>query len=192
MAITQPDIFCNVHKGIRSALFQACTALGRAGDDAVSGAAARDQLRAALHFVEHHGENEDLLLLPLLRERAKLVFERMQRAHTSVNEALRALLANLDSLPMEELYLRASQFLALYLEHLREEEQDIDPVIRAHISVEELSSFGRRAVERTSPSDQRLMLGWMLPAMTAEDVESFLSRVPAESQQEMRKLARRS
>jgi hypothetical protein len=189
MDAAQPDIFCNVHKGIRSALFQACIALGRAGNDADRTAFARERLRNALRFVTHHGENEDLLLLPLLHERALAVFDRMERAHTVVNEALTTLRTRVDGTHVEELYLLTSRFIVLYLEHMREEEQELDPLIRASIPTDELASFGRRAVERTSPADQRLMLGFMLPAMTATDVDAFLSRVPVESRDELRRLA---
>jgi hypothetical protein len=74
MTNTEPALFTDVHKGIRRALFAACVSLGSAEGDAEREAAARTQLGEALHFVAHHGENEDLLLLPLLRERAPQLF----------------------------------------------------------------------------------------------------------------------
>jgi uncharacterized protein (UPF0128 family) len=189
METTAPDIFTNVHKGIRNALFAACTALGRAGDDDARSAAARAVLRDALRFVAHHGENEDLLLVPLLRERAPAVFERIEQAHGRVNEVLVALVASADVAPPQELYERTCGFLALYLEHMREEEHDLEPAIRAALSVEALAGFGRQSVERTAPADQRMMLGWMLPAMTRADVEAFLARLPAEVAEQLRPLA---
>jgi len=67
----KPDLFSNVHKGIRRALFAACADLGRADGDAARELRARATLAQALHFVVHHGENENLLLLPILRERAR-------------------------------------------------------------------------------------------------------------------------
>lgn len=191
MATLRPDIFSNVHKGIRSALFEACTSLGRAGADRESSEHARDLLRAALHFVAHHGDNEDVLLLPLLRERAPAAFGRMQRAHATIDAALAVLSAQVDASATGDLYHQASSFITLYLEHMREEEIELEPLIRAAVTAEELADFGRRAVERTSPSDQRLMLAWMLPAMTADDVQTFLTTVPAERRDELRRLARR-
>lgn len=186
---TQPDIFTNVHKGIRSALFAACTALGRAGEDQTRVARARALLRDALHFVRHHGKNEDELLQPLLRERASDVHRAMLEAHERVNVALESLSAELEGAPPSALYLHACRFLALYLEHMREEEEVFDPAIRASVPAQELAAFGRHAVERTLPADQRLMLGWMLPAMAPEDVEQLLSRVPPEAQADLRRLA---
>ena len=189
MATTNPDIFTNVHKGIRRALFSACTALGRAGDDEERGGAARAVLREVLRFVAHHGENEDLLLVPRLRAKAPGVAERIERAHGHVSEALAALTASIEVAPAQELYERSCGFLALYLEHMREEEQELEPMIRAALSVEELAGFGRGSVERTAPADQRMMLGWMLPAMTRADVEAFLGRLPPSMAEQLRPLA---
>jgi hypothetical protein len=180
-----PDLFTNVHKGIRCALFAACAALGRAGDDEGRGRRARALLSEALHFVAHHGENEDLLLLPLLRERAPEVFSRMTAEHAALDTARAALTAER---PLVELYLDACAFTSRYLAHMDEEERVHEPAIRAVVSPEEAREFGRRSVERTKPDDQRMMLGWMLPAMTRADAESFLGRLPEAVASELRPL----
>ncbi len=171
----QPDLFSNVHKGIRRALFAACADLGRAEGDAAREIAARATLAEALHFVAHHGENEDLLLLPILRERAPQVFEQMSRVHAELDQARAALT---EHQPIAALYLAACAFTSRYLSHMDDEERAFEPTIRAVLSADEASAFGRRSVERTVPSDQRMMLGWMLPAMTRPDADALLSRLP--------------
>ena len=189
MTTAQSDLFRNVHKGIRRALFAACAALGRAEGDAEREASARALLGEALHFVAHHGENEDLLLLPLLRERAPEVCARLSQAHVALDEA-RAALA--EDQPIAASYLRACAFTAQYLAHLDDEERVFEPMIVAVLSAEEAREFGRRSVERTAPADQRMMLGWMLPAMTRGDAEAFLGRVPPELAAGLRGLAESS
>lgn len=188
MLATAPDIFTNVHKGIRSALFAACVALGRAGEEPERLTAARLLLREALHFVAHHGDNEDRLLLPLLAQHAPASFERIEAAHVQVNAALSALTAEVDRAPAPQLHAAACRFLALYLEHMHEEEHVLEPAIRRALSVEQLMGFGRQSVERTAPDDQRMMLRWMLPAMTRSDAESFLARLPPPLAAELRPL----
>jgi hypothetical protein len=188
MTTRAPDIFTNVHKGIRKALFDACTALGRAGDDPARGVAARALAKDALRFVTHHGENEDLLLLPLLVERAPAAFARMSEAHERVNPLLGSLTASIEAAPTDVLYERTCELMVLYLEHLREEEQVLEPAIRAALSLDELAGFGRRSVERTQPADQRMMLGFMLPAMTRPDVDAFLARLPPAQAEALRGL----
>lgn len=169
------DLFSNVHKGIRRALFVACADLGRAEGDPAREAAARSTLAEALHFVAHHGENEDLLLLPILQERAPRIFERMNGAHLALDEARAAMGMQQ---PIAALYLAACAFTSQYLAHLDEEERVLESDIAGVISSEEAVAFGRRSVERTAPADQRMMLGWMLPAMTRADADAFLSRLP--------------
>ena len=185
----QPDLFSNVHKGIRRALFAACADLGRADGDAEREDLARATLAQALHFVAHHGENEDLLLLPILRERAPQIFQRMNSAHVALDEARAALTARQ---PIAPLYLAACAFTSQYLAHLDDEERVLEPAIRAVLSADEAIAFGRRSVERTAPADQRMMLGWMLPAMTGSDADAFLSRVPPTLAAELRVLVESS
>lgn len=179
MTTAAPDIYGNVHKGIRRALFDACVALGRAGDDEPRGRTARALLHDALRFTAHHGDNEDLLLLPLLRARAPEIHDRLERAHQRMGDALQALRDDVEAAPIEALYHRACAFTSLYLEHMHEEEQQLEPAIRSVLTPDELVGFGRQSVERTSPHDQRMMLGWMLPAMTHADAQAMLARLPA-------------
>lgn len=179
-----PDLFTNVHKGIRRALFTACTSLGSAAGDAVRERVARATLDEALRFVAHHGENEDLLLLPILKERAPEIFARMTRAHRELGAAR----ARLGTQSIAELYLAACAFTATYLAHMDEEERELEPGIRAVVTSDEAADFGRRSVERTAPADQRMMLAWMLPAMTRDVANAFLGRLPPALATELRAL----
>jgi hypothetical protein len=173
-----PDLFTQAHKGLRSALFAAVTALGRAGDDPILATLARDRLREALHFVAHHGDNEDRLLLPLLQMRAPDAFAVISRQHRDLDDARASLLAGVDTTPTPMLYRQAAVFVARYLDHLAEEEDVLEPRIRAALTTDEIVAFGQQSVARTAPADQRMMLGWMLPAMTPTDAAAFLDRLP--------------
>jgi hypothetical protein len=188
LRMSQVDIFTNVHKGIRRALFEACVALGRAGEDQERSAAARALLREVLHFVAHHGENEDLLLIPLLDQHAPAVSERMRAGHVGVNATLETLTASVETAPIHALYLHTCEFVSLYLEHMREEEEQLEPVIRAALTLEQLAKFGLGSVERTAPADQRMMIGWMLPAMTRADANGFLAKLPPMLAEQLRPL----
>jgi hypothetical protein len=181
--LDSPDLFTNVHKGLRHALFSACEALGSAAGEPKLEAFARSQLAEVLRFVAHHGDNEDTLLLPLLTERAPGISAQLKRAHAELDEAAMELRSER---PCEELYRAACAFTARYLQHLDDEERLFEPQIRALLGPEEISEFGRRAVERTPPPEQRTMLGWMLPAMAPRDAQALLSRLPAPLAAELR------
>lgn len=184
-----PDLFHSVHKGIRAALFAACTALGRAPGDAAREAESRALLAEALHFVAHHGENEDRLLLPLLDTHAPPIAVAMRSAHEGLEESLRTLLRDAPEAPIEDLDARAQEFLARYLDHMRDEERVWEPTIRDELSNDELLGFGRESVARTAPHDQRMMLGWMIRAMTRAEAAVLLARLPRPLAEAMGRLA---
>ena len=180
----RPDIFTNVHKGIRRALFETCIALGSAPEDAVP-AALRAQLRGVLHFVRHHGENEDLLLLPMLVDTAPGVHARMRDAHTRIDNTLREFDGRIDDGGATELCHRSCDLASLYLEHMREEELELEPQIRRVLSAVQLLEFGRGSVARTAPADARSMLTWMLPAMQPAEARELLAQLPEALQREV-------
>lgn len=167
------DLFHNVHKGIRHALFDAVFALGREDDDA------RERLRKALHFTAHHGENEDVLLVPLLTARLPSVANRMRIAHEAIDGMLHRLQRDVDGdTPLAALYARTCAFTSRYLEHVAEEEELVDPAIRAAYRDEELAFIGRESMARTSPDDARMMLTLMLPSLKKEDADGYFARLP--------------
>lgn len=181
----RPDLFANVHKGIRHALFETCIALGKVADDTVP-AALRTQLHSVLHFVRHHGENEDVLLLPMLSTTVPAVEARMREAHAEIEAALLTLEGRVDHGGAAELYNRSCELTARYLEHMREEELELEPQIRAALTAEQLQDFSRGSVARTPAGDARMMLAWMLPAMPPPDASELIARLPADLQRELR------
>jgi hypothetical protein len=188
MATTTPDLFVNVHKGIRRVLFEACAALGRAGEDATRSERARALLHEALRFTAHHGENEDVLLLPILEAVAPEISQTLHQQHAIINEAMQRLQTLATDASNQTLYVEMSSFIALYLEHMRLEEQELDPKIRAALSIEQLLQFGARSVERTAPEEQEMMLSWMLPSMTRDDAEAFMGKIPPAVAEQLRPL----
>lgn len=176
------DLFHHVHTGIRAALFDAAIVGGRADSDALAKA------RAALHFTAHHGENEDLLLLPLLRERLPSIAARMQRSHAHLDLELEALRRELETpaLALPAFARRLAAFTGRYLEHVDEEETLIDPAIRATFDEHELAAFGRESVARTAPADASMMLRLMLPALPSDVARSYLAKLPTPLADELR------
>jgi hypothetical protein len=174
----RPDVFTNVHKGIRFALFGACTALGRAAGDAQAEREAREQLDRALRFVAQHGDNEDFSFLPLLDERAPRLAERIRGEHERIEEELAALRLALGQAELHGLYLSATRFLAHYLEHMAGEELELEAQIRAVIRDDELREAGKAAVSRTDPSARTMMIELMLAALPPVEAEALRARLP--------------
>jgi hypothetical protein len=66
-----------------------------------------------------------------------------------------------------------------------DEERTFQPAIRAVLSVEEIAGVAGQSVARTAPADQRMMLAWVLPAMTPADAETLLGRLPPDLASEL-------
>jgi hypothetical protein len=112
----------------------------------------------------------------------------MRVAHTEIEAALSALEAGMTEESPAALYHRACGFAALYLDHMREEELELEPQIRAALSREQIDSVARGSVARTAPEDARVMLTWMLPAMPLADATQLLAQLPLGQQTELRAL----
>lgn len=178
------DLFHHVHTGIRAALFDAVIAGGRGDADAL--AKARDALR----FTAHHGENEDLLLLPLVRERLPTIAARMQRSHAHLDAELHGLIHELEdpACAAEPFARRLAAFTGRYLDHVDDEETLVDPAIRAVVDEPELAAFGARSIARTAPADARMMLRLMLPVLPAAVGRDYLAKLPTSLADELRRL----
>jgi hypothetical protein len=91
---------------------------------------------------------------------------------------------------LAELYARTCAFTSRYLEHVAEEEELIDPAIRAAYGDEELAFIGRESMARTSPDDARMMLALLLPSLTKEDAGGYFAKLPPALATELRSYAR--
>jgi hypothetical protein len=74
--------------------------------------APRAQLAGVLHFVSHHGDNEDTLLLPLLEGCAPDVVARMLGAHATIEASRGALASAIEAAACDDLYHQACAFTA--------------------------------------------------------------------------------
>jgi hypothetical protein len=112
-------------------------------------------------------------------------------AHAAIDGMLHRLQREMEgdtSLPA--LYTRTCAFTSNYLEHIAEEEELIDPAIRAAYRDEELAFIGRESMARTSPDDARMMLTLMLPSLTKEDAAGYFAKLPPGLATEVRRYVR--
>jgi hemerythrin-like domain-containing protein len=200
--LPRPDIFANVHKGLRKALFDLAALAGATDAQDAEGltrltAMARDVFR----FAEHHAFNEDRFLIPRMVSKGMPEAQAMQRDHQGLESLLHALgdtAASLAQNPgnLRSFYLDLNRFIAQYLLHLDEEETRVLPSVHAHFTDAELGEFGREAVASTSPQDQDMMLSFMFPAMTQAEVNGFFEnlrgKAPAEAIAHLQGIARRA
>ncbi|WP_328584836.1 hemerythrin domain-containing protein [Streptomyces sp. NBC_00370] len=159
-----------------------------AGDRArsrVIGAHAREMLT----FLHTHHTGEDELLFPLLRERAALdpeLMDRMDAQHAQVDDAVTAVDAELpawtasaDAAAGERMAARIDTMMPTLIEHLAEEEQDILPIVAITLTQREWDALGKHGM-RAIPLTRRLViLGHITEETDDAERRRFMKVVPA-------------
>jgi hemerythrin-like domain-containing protein len=141
-----------------------------------------------LDMLRHHHTAEDDLLWPLLLERcppdAELV-HRMEAQHAGIDPAI----AEITSLG-EQFAVAADPavgaqlagvidgLVAALFQHLDEEELEILPLAREHLSVAEWDAVGARARADTPPNRAFIALGAILEDADDAERDGFLSKLP--------------
>ena len=144
-------------------------------------------LTSGLH---HHHEGEDDLLWPLLLERATLqtdLVHRMESQHAALSAALDQIgkltptwVATANAAGRDELAKAVRQASVILDEHMGEEEQEILPLVRKHLTVEQWSKLGKRGAETFQDKRKRMIfLGALLEETSPEEERTFLSNLPA-------------
>lgn len=143
-------------------------------------------LVSALH---HHHQGEDDLLWPRLLERATLhadLVHRMEAQHV----ALSSVLDRIDKLTpawattagtaaRDELATTVGEASALLDVHLDEEEQEILPLTREHLTVREWAEIGERGANSIQDKRKRLIfLGMILEDASPQEQRTFLAQLP--------------
>lgn len=179
----RPDPFAHVHKGLRKALFDLAAQAGAIdAQDAEGISQLANRARDVFRFAEHHAFNEDRFLLPRMETKGMPETRAMRADHQVLEQTLHALadaatLLAQEPLSLRRFYLNLNRFIGQYVLHLDEEETRMLPLIHAQFSDAELAEFGREAVASTAPQDQAMMLAFMFPAMTQEEVNAFFANL---------------
>jgi hemerythrin-like domain-containing protein len=141
-----------------------------------------------LDILHHHHTAEDDLLWPLLLERcppdAELV-HRMEAQHAGIDPliaAITTLSAEFVVAADPEAGARLAEVIdglaAVLFQHLDEEELEILPLARKHLSVVEWDAMGARARVGTPPDRAFIVLGAILEETDDAERDGFLSKLP--------------
>ena len=142
-------------------------------------------------ILHSHHEAEDLLLWPLLRERAPgdwALIDSMQTQHDSLNESLRpvegqcqAWMADPSAINRATLHTSLIALEKVMLEHLSVEETQVLPLVAANLTVEEFAAIGVHARASLDPQKLAIGLGMILDANTPEIGNLVLSAMPPQA-----------
>jgi Hemerythrin HHE cation binding domain len=159
-----------------------------AGDRArskVVGAHAREMLT----FLHTHHTGEDELLFPLLRERAALdpeLMDRMDAQHAQVDDAVTAIDAELpawtasaDAAAGEWMAARIEAMIPTLIEHLAEEEQEILPIVSATLTQSEWDALGKHGMSAIPLTRRLVILGHITEETEDAERRRFMKILPA-------------
>lgn len=189
---TQPDThgMVIVHRVFRRELRLLPELIGKVAEGNTERAAVlAEHLTDVVSALHHHHQGEDDLLWPRLLKRATLhadLVHRMEAQHV----ALSAVLDRIDELApawaatagqgdRDELVTKLGEASVLLDQHLGEEEQEILPLTRQHLTREEWAELGERGAKSIEDKRKRMLfLGMILEDASPDEQRTFLAELP--------------
>jgi hemerythrin-like domain-containing protein len=151
----------------------------------IIGAHAREMVR----FLHTHHTGEDELLFPLLRERAALdpeLMDRMDAQHAQVDDAVAAISAELpawttsaDAAAGERMAACIDTTMPTLIEHLAEEEQKLLPIVAVTLTQNEWDKLGKHGMSAIPLTRRLVILGHITEETDDAEQQKFLQIVPA-------------
>jgi hypothetical protein len=184
------DLYREVHKGLRHALFQLTVTVGSA--DCADGDARQDvvdgvhRVIALLHAHHHH---EDTFLRPVIQAKDPRLSAMTDDGHNEIETDLIEIELRTDRLAGAagseafaaglDLYGHLALFTARYLAHMSLEQDVVMKTLRDAMSVEELFAIEVALRSSLSPATMCEFLTFMMPALNIEERTSMLAGMKA-------------
>jgi hypothetical protein len=184
------DVYGAVHKGIRYALLDL---LRRMGTVAVSDSSevdmVLDDLEGAFYLCAAHSAQEERYVHAVIEAESPGALVRLDAAHAGLGELLEQLrettvavqCADAESRPglFRHLYLRYSSFVAHALQHMCEEEFEVQALLERTFSTEKIRSIQQSMLASIGPEELLAFLRVMVPAATPVERVSLLEQPKA-------------
>jgi hypothetical protein len=176
---SQPDLYRDVHKGIRAMLFELAYDAGRTTwNDLRAVAVLRHDAQSVFARLAKHALLEETFISPLLRDAAPEVAATLDGDHFKQDAVLVDLLASLDAVdPLSAdapsnghaFYLQLTSFIGELLMHMADEERRGLPALQAAYDADTLIDVHTR-LTGAIPAEEKAVWGKvMLPAMNAPE-----------------------
>jgi hypothetical protein len=174
------DIYKNIHKGIRSVLFDVTERAGNVDPASEQGVRdVADRWRGAVELLISHAEHEDTHLQPVIVRYLPDVAEKIAYDHPRLEAQMASLEVVADRAvnavkdarrrAVHRLYLGLATFTSEYLAHQNVEELQVMPGLSAVLGAPELFAIDQAIVASIPPDEVAKALSVMLPAMNTED-----------------------
>jgi hypothetical protein len=183
------DLYREIHKALRFALFGVTVMAGAADPTDQSSLDRLTKEWAAVRMVlEGHHSHEDKFCDPLIQVHAADLREELEFAHQASNVAIAALSEAVNGLSVDgvtseislaRLYRELSDFTAIYMGHLRFEEERVMPALNAALSDDELAGVTTAIRMSVPPPEMCVFIRYMAPSMNPEERVEMLTGMRA-------------
>ncbi|MGE0324953.1 MAG: hemerythrin domain-containing protein, partial [Polyangiaceae bacterium] len=174
------DLYSAPHKGLRLGLSELLCRLGNLNvKETCAVDAAAERIEELLDLIAGHIAHEEEFVHPAIRAKLPDLAARLEREHhhhAVASDALRNRAEQLVQAAPEErqalanaLYHEFSAFVGENLEHMLEEETEIQPALDLHYSADELRAIEAALVGSIPPGEMVRFLNLMLPAMNPSE-----------------------
>ncbi|MEU9101270.1 hemerythrin domain-containing protein [Streptomyces sp. NPDC048361] len=178
-----------IHRVIRREFDQLPRLFRSAANDRSRSKVIGAHAREMLDFLHTHHTGEDELLFPLLRERAVLepeLMDRMEAQHAQVDGAVAAIdvelpawTASADPAVGERMADLIDAMLPTLIDHLAEEERKILPIVSVTLTQSEWDALGRHGMSAIPLTRRLVFLGHITEEADDAEQQRFMQVVPA-------------
>ena len=190
-----------IHRVIRREFGQLPRLFRSAAGDRVRSRIVGAHAKEMVHFLHTHHTGEDELLFPLLRQRAALdpeLMDRMDAQHAQVDDAVAAInaelppwTANADAAAGERMAGLIDATMPTLLDHLAEEEQKVLPIVAVTLTQSEWNALGKHGMSAIPLTRRLVILGHITEETDAAERQRFLQVVPAPARLAYKLIGRR-
>ena len=178
-------LYAPVHKGLRLALGNLSNHISKMNvEDQAKMDAFVSEFECVARILHSHAENEDAEIEHFVKALSPILADRLAVEHHETEELLKELegvVRKLTSSAPEQrneisfqLYQTFNRFHAAYLNHLQSEESDIQELLWANLTGEELQAITAAIASRVPPHHLMEYFRYMIPAQNLEEQVELL------------------
>lgn len=183
------NIFNQVHKGLRAALYETALLLQQANfTSANESDVAMERIKEVLMLFEEHARKEDFYILKAIVPYEPSVADAFEQEHiedmelsAELSDAVVAFESLLDNSEREAAGKKINElfaaFIAFNLKHMGKEELVINEILWRYFSDNEILQIQNRIVASTQPWHQDFFSKWMLRGINNSEATSWLLAV---------------
>jgi hypothetical protein len=184
------DLYSPAHKGQRARIFHFAEKAGTMDySDKTALLTVCEDLKTIRDEFRLHASLEEKFIHPLLSNRVPGGAKKLEQAHRDMHEQLDDVVLHAENLEVKdanfekqgelglEFYRAWNRFIAFYLTHINEEEEQIQPTLRSLCTDQELMMTFSTIIASMSPVELMGVLRMMIPAMNQNERTGLLSSV---------------